>query len=173
MRRRPRPTVRCRVGLHGWSTWGVPKLVDVQWISPATVKERGWDASPDTREGVLQYHQAQEHACLDCGRRQRRYFWSSPEVKRGCLQYGGGGYGFTTYRHAVARGLFAGPPPAGLDLARLDDAVLPMFRKGVWPEPSPVLLACRLGLYHFRRYKPALPFLHERICPFCSMVFWL
>ena len=166
--------LRCLTGLHAWATWSVPRVVDVQWISPAVARQRGWEnPQHDTSEGVVMQRQAQERVCLDCGKRQRHYFWPSPEIEQSSLEYGGGGYGRITYRDAVAGGLFGGPPPAGVDFARLDDAVLPMFRNDAWPEPSPLLLACRLGLCHFRRYSPEPRFQWERICPFCSMVFWL
>jgi hypothetical protein len=76
--------VRCNVGLHAWSTWGAPQIVDVQWISPAVVRRRGWDdPSRDTSEGLVMQRQAQERVCLDCGKRQRHYFWPSPDIDIG------------------------------------------------------------------------------------------
>ena len=166
--------LRCIAGLHAWPTWGVPRLVDVEWTSPTLVRKRGWEtAQQDTSLGIVQFHQAQGRACLSCGRRKLRYFWHDPGLKSRSLEFGGGGYAFVTYRDAVACGLFAGPPPAGVDHARLDDVVLPMFRDDDWPPPAPVLLACRLGLYHFRRFNPEPRFRYEQICPFCNMVFWM
>jgi hypothetical protein len=166
--------LRCLVGLHAWSTWGVPRVVDVEWMSSAMVERRGWESPQhDTSQGLVRFHQAQERVCLACGRRQRHYFWPSPEAKRSTLEFGGGGYGFVAYCNAVEWGLLAGPPPESGEAVRLDDVVLPMFRDADWPEPVPVLLACRLGLYHFRRYNPEPRFRHERICPFCGMVSWL
>jgi len=166
--------LRCLVGFHDWPTWGVPRLVDVHWTSPAVVKQSGWkNPQHDTCDGLVQVHQAQDRVCLGCGKHQRHYFWPSPKQKRESLEFGGGGYGFLPYRAAVDLGFFSGPPPAGGDFARLGDAVLPPFRNAAWPDPSPVLLACRLGLYHIRRYNPKPRFQYERICPFCNLVFWL
>ena len=79
-----------------------------------------------------------------------------------------------TYRQAVDFGLLSRPPRAGVDVARLDDTVLPMFRNGAWPEAVPVQPGCRLGLYHFRRYRAQPPrFQYEWVCPFCNRIFWL
>lgn len=172
---------RCFVGWHAWSTWGVGMTVDAEWFSPTAAQQNGMRAAIlqgrterqatgarfDISDGVVRFHQGQARVCLVCGKRQRRLFWPSPEMRK-ASEESFGGWAVLTYRDAVSQGVFSGPPPAGVDHARIGDLVLPGLRAVSWPEPSRSSLGCRFGLLHI-----ALRNQHQQICPSCRLFFWL
>jgi hypothetical protein len=159
--------LRCLVGFHAWSTWGIPTYVDVWWLGGAAIVNNV-GAPPN---GVVAYRMAQDHTCVECGKKQRRFFYYDVLPKEELFL----GLNTLDFDEAVHSGIALDPtPPTGVDRLHLPEVSMRHYAP-LW-ELQPVVRRspsiCRLGgVLHHRAMSRLIGASRPAACPLCKLAF--